>query len=61
MQSSLSIDTSRLNIRWLDVGDVGFAYHLVNDPMWIRHIGDKQVSNLARKIHKSCAILVHDL
>lgn len=42
----LSIETSRLQIRWLDFDDADFIYQLANDPDWIRFIGDKNVSNL---------------
>jgi len=42
----LVIETPRLKIRWLEVGDAAFIYTLVNDPAWIRYIGDKNVSNL---------------
>jgi RimJ/RimL family protein N-acetyltransferase len=42
----LVIETPRLLIRWLEVGDAAFIYNLVNDPTWIRYIGDKKVSNL---------------
>jgi len=42
----LVIETPRLKIRWLEVGDAAFIYTLVNDPTWIRYIGDKNVSNL---------------
>ena len=47
MQTPLVIETPRLKIRWLEVGDAAFIYTLVNDPTWIRYIGDKNVSNLA--------------
>lgn len=42
----LSLETSRLQIRWLDFDDAEFISQLVNDPDWIRFIGDKGVSNL---------------
>jgi len=42
----LSLETSRLQIRWLDFDDAEFIFQLVNDPDWIRFIGDKGVSNL---------------
>lgn len=42
----LSLETSRLSIRWLDFDDVEFIFTLVNDPDWIRFIGDKGVDNL---------------
>ena len=46
MITPLVIETPRLKIRWLEVGDAAFIYTLVNDPTWIRYIGDKNVSNL---------------
>lgn len=42
----LSCETSRLQIRWLDFDDAEFIFQLLNDPDWIRFIGDKSVSNL---------------
>ena len=42
----LSLTTSRLKIRWLDLDDAAFIFHLVNDPDWIRFIGDKSVASL---------------
>lgn len=44
---ALEIQTSRLQIRWLDLDDAAFIYRLVNDPDWLRFIGDKTVRNLA--------------
>lgn len=35
------IETERLNLRWLTVEDSQFILELVNDPMWLRYIGDK--------------------
>ena len=46
MKRPMSIETARLRIRWLKPGDAEFIYHLVNDPMWMHYIGDKNVSNL---------------
>ena len=42
----LSLETSRLNLRWLTLDDAAFILTLVNDPDWIRFIGDKSVTNL---------------
>ncbi len=42
----MSIETARLKIRWLELDDAKFIYRLVNDPMWIRYIGDKNVATL---------------
>ena len=46
MDNPLAIETSRLTLRWLDVTDADFIYQLVNDPQWLRFIGDKQVADL---------------
>ena len=46
MDNPFSIETSRLQCRWLDLADAAFIYQLVNDPDWLRFIGDKQVSSL---------------
>ena len=42
----MSIETSRLKLRWLDLDDAAFIYRLVNDPAWLRFNGDKAVANL---------------
>jgi ribosomal-protein-alanine N-acetyltransferase len=44
--SPFNIETSRLQLRWLNGDDAAFIYRLVNDPQWLRHIGDKQVHDL---------------
>jgi ribosomal-protein-alanine N-acetyltransferase len=46
VDSLLAIETSRLKLRWLDLTDADFIYRLVNDPHWLRFIGDKQVDDL---------------
>ena len=46
MTKPLSIETSRLRIRWLRPGDAQFIYELVNDPAWLCCIGNRHVSNL---------------
>ena len=46
MADPLNIETSRLQLRWLNSNDAAFIYRLVNDPQWLRHIGDKQVHDL---------------
>ena len=43
---SFAIETSRLRLCWLELTDADFIYRLVNDPQWLRYIGDKQVSDL---------------
>jgi len=44
--SPFNIETSRLQMRWLSGDDAAFIYRLVNDPQWLRFIGDKQVHDL---------------
>jgi RimJ/RimL family protein N-acetyltransferase len=39
-------DTDRLILRRLDEGDADFIFELVNDPDWLRYIGDKGVKTL---------------
>jgi RimJ/RimL family protein N-acetyltransferase len=38
--------TERLVLRRLDLDDAPFIFELVNDPDWLRHIGDKNVRSL---------------
>jgi len=38
--------TERLLLRWLDPGDSAFILELVNDPSWMRYIGDKSVKTI---------------
>lgn len=38
--------TARLRLRPLDLGDASFILDLVNQPSWLRYIGDKQVRSL---------------
>jgi RimJ/RimL family protein N-acetyltransferase len=40
------IETERLALRRLDLDDAAFIFELVNDPDWLRHIGDKNVRSL---------------
>ena len=37
------IETARLTLRWLTVDDAAFIVVLLNDPSWLRFIGDKGV------------------
>ena len=37
------IETARLTLRWLSVHDAAFIVALLNDPGWLRFIGDKGV------------------
>lgn len=41
------LETERLKLRWLHAGDAPFILELLNDPDWLRHIGDRGVRNLA--------------
>ena len=40
------LETERLILRRLSVDDGGFILRLVNDPLWLRFIGDKGVKTL---------------
>jgi len=40
------LETDRLTLRRLETGDAPFVFELVNDPAFIRFIGDKGVRNL---------------
>src|SRR5205085_1950496 len=40
------LETDRLVLRWLDVDDAAFILELLNDPSFIRFIGDKGVRDL---------------
>ena len=40
------LETERLVLRRFDTGDAQFILELVNDPDWLRFIGDKSVRNL---------------
>ncbi len=40
------LETDRLVLRWLNVDDAPFIFELVNDPTFIRYIGDKGVRTL---------------
>lgn len=47
MNLPLCIETPNLRIRWLEAEDAGFILRLVNDPAWLRFIGDRQVANMS--------------
>jgi ribosomal-protein-alanine N-acetyltransferase len=51
--SKTILETPRLRIRAFTVDDAPFAYELVNDPDWIRNIGDRNV----RTIEDACGYL----
>lgn len=36
-------ETQRLRVRWLNADDAAFILELVNEPSWIRYIGEKGV------------------
>ena len=40
------LETGRLRLRRLGPGDAGFVLRLVNDPDWLRYIGDRGVRTL---------------
>ena len=40
------LETERLVLRWLGTGDSAFILELVNEPSWLRFIGDKAVRTL---------------
>jgi RimJ/RimL family protein N-acetyltransferase len=40
------LDTERLRLRWLNADDAAFILDLVNQPSWLRFIGDRNVRNL---------------
>jgi [ribosomal protein S5]-alanine N-acetyltransferase len=40
------VETERLILRWLSAKDAAFILELVNDPAWLRFIGDRGVRTL---------------
>ncbi len=38
--------TERLLLRWLNAGDSTFILELLNEPSWLRYIGDKDVKTI---------------
>lgn len=40
------LETDRLVLRWLEVEDAEFIFELVNDPAWLKYIGDRGVRSL---------------
>ena len=40
------IETERLILRWLTIDDAEFIMELVNEPSWIRFIGDRKVKSV---------------
>lgn len=41
------IETERLALRWLEASDAGFMLELMNDPGWLRYIGDRGIRSVA--------------
>jgi hypothetical protein len=37
------LETARLGLRWLETNDADFILQLVNEPSWLRFIGDKGI------------------
>ena len=42
----LVLQTERLDLRWLNDDDAGFILDLLNQPSWLKFIGDRGVRNL---------------
>src|SRR5215813_206467 len=42
-QAMLVLDTERLRLRWFRAGDADTVLALLNDPDWLRNIGDRAV------------------
>jgi len=40
------LETDRLTLRWLSTDDAGFILRLLNEPSWLRFIGDRGVRTL---------------
>jgi ribosomal-protein-alanine N-acetyltransferase len=40
------LETERLVLRWLTIDDAAFILELLNEPSWLRYIGDKNVRTL---------------
>jgi RimJ/RimL family protein N-acetyltransferase len=45
-QSSRVFETERLALRWLEAADAGFLHELMNDPDWLRYIGDRGIRSV---------------
>jgi len=45
-QPMIVAETERLRLRWFDRSDAPFVFRLLNEPDWIRFIGDKHLSTL---------------
>jgi len=40
------VETERLSLRWLAEGDAGFILDLLNQPSWLKYIGDRGVRTI---------------
>lgn len=40
------LETERLALRWLEAADARFVLELVNDPDWLRYIGDRGIRSI---------------
>jgi RimJ/RimL family protein N-acetyltransferase len=58
----LIAETERLRIRWLAMRDAPFILELLNEPSWIRYIGDKGVKTLedARRYLENGPLRMYD-
>lgn len=46
MSTAVILETARLRLRRLTLDDAAFVLRLVNDPSWLRYIGDRGVRDL---------------
>ena len=47
MPAQVTLQTDRLQLRQLEQSDAGFILRLVNEPSWLRFIGDRNVHSVA--------------
>lgn len=47
MNHKIVLETDRLTLRQLTTGDAAFILRLLNEPSFVRHIGDKDVRSLS--------------
>ncbi|MEW9052501.1 MAG: GNAT family N-acetyltransferase [Neobacillus sp.] len=40
------LETDRLCLRWVEESDAGFIFRLLNEPGWLKYIGDKGIHTL---------------
>jgi RimJ/RimL family protein N-acetyltransferase len=62
------LETERLVLRWLMPDDAAFVHELMNDPGWIRHIGDRGIRSIEdarhyidERLHAQCVRLGYGL